>query len=489
MLNKIFNSNSYIVGGCIRDYFFSRRDIKDIDIVCISSVNDFKKMLREISKKFTLFPLDRERDVWRAYVSKELSFDISRASDLLSDVMRRDFTVNSLAVNVKDACIRVKNGSFDIKFKDKKIIDITKKGLDDIDKRIIKHTNKNIFDDDPLRILRAFRLSAQFDLKIHPSTQKLIIEKKNLLKDVAPERIRDEIIKMASSNNFAFALRMMIKTGVLFELFCEFKKQIGCAEIYYGKGGVIKHTLSVVERLDIYFEDPLNYTLTPPSLIKKLEEEKYLIKIAGLFHDIAKPHTAALKGDRLRFFGHEQKGAEITSRYLEKFRFSNKDIDYISSIIKNHLRIGSIASNNPLTKKAILRVFYDMKQYSLGLCVLSWADYSSHIKRSKLLSIIDRTKKYPQTFSSKIPKSGLRKTIRYMQVVNLMLRNYHDFNSMVDIKPLLDGNDIMSLLSIPPSPLVGKIKKRLINLQIDGKITSKEKAIEYVKSFAKNLYL
>ncbi|MGC8867825.1 MAG: HD domain-containing protein [Elusimicrobiales bacterium] len=489
MFSKIFGSNSYIVGGCIRDCLLSKGDIKDIDIVCIACCDDFKDIIKRASKRFTLFALDKERDIWRVTLGKGLTIDISRADDLFSDIIRRDFTINSLAIKIGDVDIRIKKETFLFRFSDKKILDLTKKGFKDISDGVVRHITEKVFDEDPLRILRAFRLASQFNLRICPSTKKLICKKKKLIHIVAAERIRDEIVKMASTDRFFTASKLMLDTEVLFELFTDLKKQVGCANVYYGKDGVIKHTLSVIERLDMYFEKPQRYTDIPPSLIQRLEEERYLIKIAGLFHDIAKPHTARVIDGRLRFFGHEQKGVEITKEYLERFRFSNKEIDYILSIIKHHLRIGSIASNDPLTKKALLRVFYDVKQYTLGLLVLSWADYASHIKKSKLLSIVDKIKKTPQPLVKKLSKTGLRKTIRFMQVVNLMIKNYNNFSFALDIKPLLDGNDIMKLLSIPPSPLVGKIKKRLINLQLEGKITTKEKAAEYVRNFFKSLSL
>lgn len=486
MIKNLLNRNCYIVGGALRDFVVGIKKIKDIDIVCICRKAEFKDLIKKISSRYIIFPLDEERDIWRVTLNKDLTFDLSRADDLNIDLKRRDFTINSLALNLNDLSICLCKDYFKLDFNCSKLIDITGSGFNDIKKGIIRKISDEIFDYDPLRIIRAARFVSQFNFKLDYSTKKLISEKNDLIKYVAKERIKEELIKMALSNNFYGGIKTLCELKTLFYLIPEFEKQINCAEVYYGKGGVLRHTLNVLEKLDIIFKEPSVYSEIPKKLYNKLYEDMYLIKIAGLFHDIAKPHTAQIKGDRLRFFGHENLGAEITESILNELKFSNKDIKYISTLIKNHLRIGSMACNDPITRRAVNRLFYDLKEYTLGLLILSWADYASHIKSRKLKEIINETKNDPQPIKKKLPSTGILKTKRFMQVVNFLVKNYTKFSKNFDIKPLLDGNEIMKILSIPPGPIVGKIKKRMINMQLEGKITTKDMAVSYVKSLSKN---
>ncbi|MCX7641665.1 MAG: HD domain-containing protein [Elusimicrobiales bacterium] len=485
MFKKILFENSYVVGGCIRDVIIGR-EVTDIDIICICSNEEFNLILKKLSSIYPVFPLDEKRGIWRVSINN-LTLDISKINNIEHDILRRDFTINTLAVKLEDVDIKINKNAYKINFSHNRIIDITRKGISDLKKGWIRHINPEVFDDDPLRIMRAIRFLSQFDFKILPQTEKLINEKKFLLSNVAKERIKEEIVKMASSNNFFISVKFMIDTGVLFVIFPEFEKQINCATIYYGKGGVLRHTLNVVEKLDLFFKNIKKYSLLPKKFYPKLYEEMYLIKIAGLFHDIAKPHTAAFRENRLRFFGHENLGSEITQKILYEFKFSNKDIKYVYNLIKNHLRIGSIACNDPITRKAISRVFYDLREYTLGLLVLSWADYSSHIKNLRFDKIINETKKSPYPIIKKLPTTGIQKTLRFIQVVNFIFKNYSKFLESSHIKSLLNGNEIMNILSLPSGPQIGRIKRKLIHLQLDGKIKNRTQAVSYIKSLGKNL--
>lgn len=487
MIRNFLNKNCYLVGGALRDFLIGVKTIKDIDFVCVCNEEEFKDLINKFSSKHPTFPLDEERYIWRVSLDKGLTVDISKADDIYFDLIRRDFTINSLALRVDDLSLKIDKGFFRINFNKNKLIDITGFGLIDIKKKIIRKVSDEIFDNDPLRIIRAARFVSQFNFKIEPKTKKMILNKNDLVKYIAKERIKEEFIKMALSNNFSAGIKTLWDLETIFYLIPEFEKQLNCAEVYYGKGGVLKHTLNVLEKLDIFFENPSKYSHIPKKLYNKLYSEMYLIKIAGLFHDIAKPHTAKIKGDRLRFFGHENLGAEITQKILNDLKFSNKDINYISTLIKNHLRIGSIACNDPITKKAINRLFYELNDHILGLLVLSWADYASHINNKKLDEIINETKEHPLPIKRKLPSTGLIKTKRFMQVVNFLFKNYTRFSKNFDIKPLLNGNEIMKILSISPGPIVGKIKKKMINMQLEGKITDKEMAISYVKLLHKSL--
>ena len=475
--------NSYLIGGAIRDFFLVKK-ITDLDIVIITEVYNFKKIITLLFKNFKIFPLDKERNIYRITLNNK-TIDITNSNSIIDDLKNRDFTINALAIKLSKCKIYDQKDYFKLKINKKNIIDEFN-GLKSLEKKEIKLVNENSIKDDPLRILRAYRFFAQYGFKIDKKLKKEIIDKKNTLLNVSRERIRDELIKIFNSDRVYETTKEMIKTEVLLELFPELKKQIGCATVYYGKAGLINHTLNVIKRLDMFFEKPQLYLDIHQILKEKLKKEKYLIKISGLLHDIAKPHTARIIEKRLRFFGHEQKGAEISENILREYRFSKDEIKYIKTIIAHHLRIGNIAHNDNITNKAILRIFYDLKEYSFGLIVLSWADYASHISIKKLLSIRDKVREKPFELKKQLPKTGFRKTLRFLQVVNMITKKYDEYKKNSNIKPIIDGYTIMEILKIPPSKTVGNIIKKLINLQLEGKIITKHQAINYIKSLKIN---
>jgi tRNA nucleotidyltransferase/poly(A) polymerase len=471
---------TYLVGGAIRNWLL-KKEIYDIDIIVVAEKNDFINIIKKISKKFNIFPLDRERGIYRINISKELTIDISMISDLGSDLMARDFTINSLAVDIKKAKVKVVRDSFKIKINKKDIIDKLS-GIKDINHSIIRVNSEKSFIDDPLRLLRAYRFFATLDFDIDKQTLNFIGKNKTLIHSSSPERIREELLKIFETDNTEKTFKKMAENEFLFELFPVLKMQMSCAEVYYGKGGVLKHTFNVLKRLDLLYQNPKKYLNISKKLLVQMKNEKALIKLAGLLHDVAKPHKAKFIKDRLRFFGHEEYGGILSERILRDFKFSNNEIRYVKVIISDHLRVGNIAHNNIITPRAILRIFYDLKEYTLGLLILSWADHSSYMSEKKLNLLSKKIKEKPFEIKHKLPKNGPKKTVRFLQVVNMILKNYSRFNRQSDIKPIIDGNEIMQILNIKPSPVVGKIIKKLINLQLEKKLINKKDATNYIKS-------
>ncbi|MCX7905615.1 MAG: hypothetical protein N2446_02815, partial [Elusimicrobiales bacterium] len=178
MFQKFFSKNFYIVGGCVRDFVINRK-ITDIDLLGICSEEEFRLVLKKLSYEYNVFPLDEKRNVWRISIGK-LTIDLSRNDDIKNDIFRRDFTINSLAARVDESNIKIYKDFFEIDLDKGKIIDITGKGLSDLKDGFIRHINSSIFDEDPLRIMRAIRFLSQFNFKILPETKKLIVSKKDL---------------------------------------------------------------------------------------------------------------------------------------------------------------------------------------------------------------------------------------------------------------------------------------------------------------------
>ncbi len=480
IFNYFKNYNSYIVGGAIRDYLL-KKEIKDIDILIASTKSNFTRLIFLLSKKTNIFPLDEENGIYRINLTKNLTIDITNTDNIENDILKRDFTLNSLLIEIKKVKIKTKNNLFELSFNTTDIIDKLD-AINDIKNKKIRKISDNCFKEDPVRLLRAFRFEATHNFKIEKNTFDLLSRSIKLVNKTSPERLREELNKIIETENSSEILKRMSKCGLIFEIIPELKLQTRCAEVYYGKGGVFKHTLNVLKRLDIFYQNPQKYLNISEKLKEKAVEEKKLIKLSALLHDIAKPHKAKIIEGRLRFFGHESYGGVLSEKILKNLRYSNNEIKYIKSIVSNHLRIGNIAHNNIISNRAILRIFYELKDYTLGLLILSWADHASYIGEKKLTKILKKTKEKPFEIKKKLPKEGEKKTLRFLQVVNMIARNYSKYIVSSDIKPIINGHTIMKTLFLNPSPKVGEIIRKLINLQLEGKIKTREQAISYIKS-------
>jgi putative nucleotidyltransferase with HDIG domain len=263
----------------------------------------------------------------------------------------------------------------------------------------------------------------------------------------------------------------------------ELEAQRTCAEIYYGNGGVLKHTFAVMERLDLLLEDPGAYI---PNW-KKISEffaEKEILKLAALLHDIAKPPCARRIKGRLRFFGHEEHGAVMSRRIMEDLRFSRDHVKLVTRAIGSHLRPGNLASNDSISDRAVFRFFRTMGEYTVPLLILCWADHASYITPARLASIKERIKEKPFPIPKNgLPRDGVKKTLRFMQVLNLLFQFYISKNIKLKTSRLIDGHDVIRTPELKPGPEVGEILEKVSLRRFEGTIKTRRQARLFLEKF------
>ncbi|MBU2530030.1 MAG: HD domain-containing protein, partial [Elusimicrobia bacterium] len=406
---KIFNKEAYIVGGVLRDILL-KRTLTDIDIA-VPNTDDLEKKLKLIAKKGSLsfFPLDKNEKTYRMILQKPFiaQIDISaiKGKTIIADLKARDFTINSMAYpleeTIKLSFMNSENGKTKkdktitklkiTGLKVKKIIDPTN-GIEDLkNKKIVFSNPVKAIENDPLRMLRAFRIASQLNFTIDKKSL-LEIKKQapNILKS-SPERIHDELMLILKKSHSLPYIKDLFKYDLLLTIFPDLKPQITCAEEYYGKGGVLKHTFNVLERMEYFFEKAK--TIIPHyKEAPDFSGDKEILKMIAILHDVAKPPKAAFVKGRLRFFGHEEYGAIMSARIMKALRFSNNHIKLAYSTIEHHLRVGNLASNNSISDRAIFRFFRDMGDSSFYLLILCWADHSSYISLNQITSILKKIK-------------------------------------------------------------------------------------------------
>ncbi len=481
---------AYYVGGIVRSSLL-RRDSTDIDLAL--PPKDVKDVALALAKKLkaAVFEMDAEFGVWRLVTHKEkIQIDLTafQGKDLKADLLRRDFSFNALAYPVcalpeisvqprkeGTALIRLKN------LKKENIIDYSN-GFQAVTEKMIEMNNPRVFKDDPLRMLRAFRSAAELGFTISPRTLKQIKKDAALIFKPAGERVREELERLFATSKAYENLLLMDKCGLLTALFPELEPQRSCAEVYYGKGGVLKHTLEVFHRIE-YLLDHLDKAFA--KYAKKLSfatTQKPLYKMAALLHDVAKPATAKVQGDRLRFFYHEQKGARMAKVILERLHYSRAEIRLICAMIGEHLRPSNLASNDVITDKGAYHFFRDLGEAALPMLLLCWADYTSYITDAQLRRVLPKSAEPMMSLAQAQRTANVGKTLRHLQVLSLLFKKYFDQPKKIQPTRLITGRDVMNELSLPPSPKIGEILEAVAVAQVEGKVTDREEALAFIKT-------
>lgn len=480
---------AHYVGGIVRNSLL-RRQSSDIDITL--PLSDVRRAAEELGRrlKAAVFEMDPELGVWRLVTHNgKIQIDLTayQGKDLKADLLRRDFTVNALAYPVSALPQIVitprKNDTAHILLKrlQKKLIIDKSSGLADLSAKVIDRTGPRVFQDDPLRMLRAFRSAAELGFSIAPRTLAQIKKDHPLIVQSAGERVHEELDRLFATSKAYENLVLMDKCGLLTALFPELEPQRTCAEVYYGKGGVLSHTLAVFARME-YLLDHLPKAF--PKYAKKLApyaQNKPLYKMAALLHDVAKPATAKVMGDRLRFFYHEEKGAKMAKTILERLHYSRADIRLIGAMIGEHLRPSNLASNDVITDRGAYHFFRDLGDAAVPMLLLCWADYASYVSDAQLKRIMPKSGLRMMTLAQAQKTANIGKTLRHMQVLNLLFKKFFDTPKKVQPVRLITGRDIMDALSLPPSPKIGEILEAVAVAQVEGKVSSKEEALAFIQ--------
>ena len=416
----------WLVGGCIRDYFLLKESF-DKDIVCVGHSYD---LAFDIAKKTegTLIELDLENEIYRVVLKDKITyFDVSRAleDDILKDAQRRDFTLNSIYYD----------------FNVQKIFDPCN-GVDDLNNNILKSFDLKNFDDDPLRMLRAFRFVAQYNFCIDTRIENYIKNAKENINKCAAERINQELIKLFGGKYTPEAILLADKFGFLSQIF-PFVDEIK------------KIPPNTHHHLDLFHHSV--------ETMRTVKIKKPMLKLAAFCHDIGKPKTHTIEpSGRHRFIGHDKVGQELIKPILSKLKFSKKQIEYVSMMIGNHIYPSALMSGDVVQEKAMIRFVRKLDPYVDDIIELARAD---------------RLCARGPMVSDEMVENNLKN-----------LEKLYEF--YLKIKPrleklpkLLDGLEIMEILHIKPSQMLGKIINALEEEQIEGRIKTKGEAMEFVKNW------
>ena len=418
----------FLVGGVVRDKVMGRPPTEDVDIVlegdalelahflCENGITDHRPVVYPrfgtamvTINGHTVELVSARRE---SYAPESRKPEVELA-ELKEDILRRDFTINTLLENLHTG----------------EIFDLTGQGMADIKAGIIRTPTEpeTTFYDDPLRMLRAVRFAVRLGFQIEEGTRKAILRDAQRLAIISRERIRDEFVKILLSDHPGKGLRMLKELRLLERFAPELIQTQGVTQDGGHIYDVWEHTLHALDSL-------------PP-------DADLALRLAVLFHDIGKPQTKSVDGEgHSHFYGHEDTGADIARRVMTRLRFPTGETGRVVRLVQLHMRIGEYRSE--WKDAAIKRLIRDAGGDIPDLLALAKADRAGTQPNASIRNL--------EQLESRIAKIMTSTTV-------------------VEMESPLNGKEIMDLLGIPPGPEVKEVKEWLTDQVIEGQIAPRDK--------------
>jgi poly(A) polymerase len=438
----------YLVGGAIRDRILGHSG-KDIDITVLGDGIEFARMIAHSLrlKKIIEYPRfgtalvpyhDTLVEVATArtekYAENSRKPDVTEGN-LHGDLSRRDFTINALAMSLNSDSLFELTDFFD--------------GLKDLDAGIIRTPLDPIttFSEDPLRMLRAIRLSTQLGFRIEAKTFHAIAKVKNRMAIISQERITEELVKILKvPQNPSRAFYLLKECGLLEIILPEIAALDGVDQKNgYHHKDVLRHSLQVLDNI--------------ASVSQKFE-----LRLTALLHDIAKPQTKKyIAGKGWTFYGHEELGAQMATILCQRLKLPNKVIDYTTQMIRLHLRPIAIADEG-VTDSAVRRLCVNAGEHLDDLITLCRAD-----------------------ITSKNPRKVAEYTANFDRVV-AKIAEVEEKDRLRAFQSPVRGDEIMQICQLSPGPAVGHIKSAIEEAILTGEIpNTHEAARSYLEAHKERL--
>ncbi|WP_397222235.1 CCA tRNA nucleotidyltransferase [Nocardiopsis lambiniae] len=434
-----------LVGGPVRDALLGRPS-HDIDLTTdavpqrvLELVDGWADSVWTVGIDFGTVGL-RKRDLQleittyrsESYSPKSRKPEVAYGTEIEDDLLRRDFTVNAMAV-------RLPAGEFVDPFG----------GLADLRAGILRTPGKpeDSFSDDPLRIMRAVRFAAQLGFELAPEVADAARDMADRLTIVSAERVRDELAKLMLSPDPSRGIGLMVDLGIAPHVLPEVPKLRLEIDEHHRHKDVYEHSLTVLDQA-IELERSRGH------------EPDLVLRLAALLHDVGKPKTRAFEGPgRVTFHHHEVVGASMSRKRLTALRFPKDVISDVAALVGLHLRFHGYGKGE-WTDSAVRRYARDAGPLLERLHILTRADCTTRNRRKAAA----------------------------------LARSYDDIERRIEalaeqeeldrIRPDLDGNEIQEILGLGPGPEIGKAYRYLLELRLENGPMEKEAAIEELRAWA-----
>ena len=431
----------YVVGGYVRDLFLGR-PLKEIDFMVVCDGVEFAEALAKKLKVKKIVPFPKFSTAKIPYKAIPIEVAAARSesyekgsrkpkkvvyTDLQGDLLRRDFTVNALAVDLHPDRFGELNDPYG--------------GISDLKAKLLKTPlNPNeTFSEDPLRMMRAAYFAAALDFTIDEQCFNAIHEQAQRISIVSQERVTAELIKILSTNKPSIGLIILQKTGLMKYVFPEIDDMYGLEQTKeWHHKDIFYHTMQVVDNAAQL-------------------SDKMKLRFAALVHDIAKPKTRKVDSKKgYTFHGHDAVGERILNKVAKYLKLPNELRDYLKKLTLLHLRPIAIV-NNEVSDSAIRRVIVAAGDELDDLMTLCRADITTRNP--------NRVKKYLQNF----------------EIVESKMSNVEERDAMRAFQSPVRGKEIMESCGLSEGKEVGKIKQAIEEAILNGDIENEyEAAKEYM---------
>jgi tRNA nucleotidyltransferase/poly(A) polymerase len=474
------NTPVYLVGGALRDALLNK-DSHDLDFVLPEkAVWAARRVADQLKGAFYI--LDEERQTARVILQPKpgerllLDFALQRGPDLESDLRARDFSINAIAINIRqpDTLLDPLGGAADLLG------------------RKLRACSPDAFYYDPVRILRAVRIASAYQLNIVAETRQWMRQAVKGLENVSPERLCDELFRIFSGPHPALVIRALDLLDALQPILPEIAGLKGISQSPPHTADVFRHALDTVRRLEQLLQvlapvfekeitdnlmmgmvslklgryrqqlnEHLDTSLTPDRSVRPL------LFMAALYHDTGKANTYQVDPQgQIRFLGHEKLGEQIASLRAKNLHLSTAEVDRLSRIVSNHMRPLWLAhQRNKVSARAVYRFFRDTGAAGVDICLLALAD---------LLS----------TYGTGLPQELWE---QQLEVTQALLSGWWEHpQEMISPAKLIDGNDLMREFELKAGPQIGRLLEEIREAQVSGEVSTPQQAIDLARKILAN---
>ncbi|CAB4812419.1 MAG: CCA tRNA nucleotidyltransferase [Actinobacteria bacterium] len=428
----------FIVGGMVRDLLLNRFSGGDFDLTTEARPDEIKKLLSgwadavwNQGEKFgTIGARKGERTYeitthrGESYTPESRKPEVTFSDDIEMDLSRRDFTVNAMALEVTSASPT--------------LVDPFGGAADLLTKTLRTPLSPEIsFSDDPLRMMRAARFVAGYQLTPEPALVAAVKEMHGRIAIVSGERIRDEFDKLITLEHPATGLWFLVDTGLADEFLPELAGLRLEQDPIHRHKDVLTHTIAVVENVRREAHPSFDFRRT---------------RLAAFYHDIGKPRTRSYrKGKGVSFHHHEVVGARMTRERMQTLRYSNEDVEQVTKLVELHLRFHTYKMG--WTDAAVRRYVRDAGSLLVELNVLTRCDCTTRDERKAVM------------------------LSKRMDDLEVRIAELAELEEIERIRPELNGNEVITHLGITPGPAVGKAMDFLLELRLEEGPLGRDEAL------------